>query len=121
MVRTRGREKLAGTTVPSSAAQTEDRSEGSIWWFWEHQGLNGHGFIPGTNLTDEHCSREEYVSFWGKKNYHNGGRYKRRVSPRMVRRIRHLYQRCFQRPVGASDAIPYHFGRGLLRRGMATR
>ncbi|KAG0596018.1 hypothetical protein M758_UG217000 [Ceratodon purpureus] len=93
---------------------TEVCTVGLIWWFRVKEGLNGYGFIPGTNLGDEQCSREEYVEFWGQKNYHNGGRYKRRVSPKMVRRIRYLYQRCFQRPVGASDAIPYHFGRGLL-------
>ena len=32
----------------------------------------------------------------------------------MVPRIRFLFQRVFQRPIGRSDAIPYHFGRGLL-------
>lgn len=25
-----------------------------------------------------------------------------------------MYQLCFQRPVGSAEAIPYHFGRGLL-------
>ena len=114
MVSTR-RKRDAGTSSMAAALENaEDKGPGSIWWFRVHEGLNGCGVIPGTNLDNRHCSRAEYVSFWGEKNYHNGGRYKRRVSPRMVRRIRHLYQRCFQKPVGAADAIPYHFGRGLL-------
>ncbi|KAG0608581.1 hypothetical protein M758_8G116700 [Ceratodon purpureus] len=100
--------------VLGAADSTEDKSEGSIWWFREKVGLNGHGFIPGTDLRDEQCSRSDYVAFWGPKNYHHGTRYKKKVSPRMVRRIRRLYQHVFQRPIGAANEIPYHFGKGLL-------
>ena len=100
--------------VIGAADSTEDKSEGSIWWFREKVGLNGHGFIPGTDLRDEQCSRSDYVAFWGPKNYHHGTRYKKKVFPRMVRRIRRLYQHVFQRPIGAANEIPYHFGKGLL-------
>ena len=91
-----------------------DMSEGSILWFMEHEGLNGHGYIPGTDLGDDQCSKEEYIAFWGPKNYFNGGRYRKKVSPRMGRHIRRLYQLVFQRPIGAADTIPYQFGRALL-------
>ena len=74
---------------------------GFVEWFAETQGLNDVGFIPGTDLKEDQCSRAEYVAFWGEKNRNDGGRYKKNVSPCMVRRIRHLYQRVFQRPTGS--------------------
>ena len=114
MVCTRSKATAQAGMPPVVEAPAEDRSIGSVWWFREILGLNGYGAIPGTDLGADECSRAEYVEFWGRKNYNNGCRYKRKVSPKMVRRIRHLYQLCFQRPVGCSEAIPYHFGRGLL-------
>ncbi|KAG0573992.1 hypothetical protein KC19_VG226800 [Ceratodon purpureus] len=53
--------------VAAAAAEHPKIVAGSIRWFTEEQGLNGYGFIPRTNLGDEHCSREEYVQFWGKR------------------------------------------------------
>ena len=114
MVTTRRMSFSKERAQPSSRRVAANRGKGSKQWFRQDQGLNGRGFIPGTDLTNKHVSKAEYIAFWGKKNYHNGGRYKRRVSPRMVRRIRYLYQRVFQRPIGAAETIPYQFGRGLL-------
>ncbi|KAG0597241.1 hypothetical protein M758_UG323000 [Ceratodon purpureus] len=92
----------------------ENIAAGSLWWFRVEQGLNGYGYIPGTKMGSNVCSKEEYIAFWGKKNYNNGGRFKLVLSPRTVRRIQSLYQRVFQKPVGSSDTLPYHFGLGLL-------
>ena len=114
MVTTRGMSSAIRRERKHRRRAGADEGEGSKTWFTKDQGLNGRGFIPGMDLTNKHCSKAEYVEFWGRKNYHNGGRYKKRVSPRMVRRIRYLYQRVFQRPIGAADAIPYQFGRGIL-------
>lgn len=122
MVSTRAKPKGSSDTPVAAGigGGPDDRSRGSIPWFRDDQGLNATGLIPGTGLLEEHVSREEYVAFWGPKTYTNGTRYKTKVSRRMVRRIRFLYQRVFQRPIGKADAIPYHFGRGLLaeRKGL---
>ena len=114
MARTRSKGNSGAGTGPSSTVLSEDNAPGSRWWFTVVVGLNALGFIPGTTLGEEHVSKAEYEEFWGKKNVNNGGRYRRKVSPRMGKRIRYLFQRVFQRPIGANDAIPYHFGRGLL-------
>lgn len=114
MVKTRARARRETQVEIAAANIWEDHSEGSLWWFATVVGLNAVGFIPGTDLGEETLSRAEYESFWGVKNYNNGTRYKRVVSPRMVRRIRGLYQMVFQRPIGITDALPYHFARGLL-------
>ena len=114
MVSTRRMGQRTSRGRPRRATRASEDAEGTKPWFRTEHGLNATGFIPGTNLMERHCSRAEYVAFWGPKNLHNGTRYKRKVSPRMVRRIRYLFQRVFQKPIGRSDAIPYHFGRGLL-------
>ena len=120
MVTTRSKAPSGVDTGGSSSASSEDRAPGSRWWFTVIVGLNALGFIPGTSLGEEHVSKAEYEAFWGKKNVNNGGRYRRAVSPKMGKRIRYLFQRVFQRPIGANDSIPYHFGRGLLaeRKGL---
>ncbi|KAG0596419.1 hypothetical protein M758_UG252400 [Ceratodon purpureus] len=114
MVVTRGRRMGDRRCERLKRQEVETADAGSVRWFAESQGLNAVGYIPGTDLHEEHCSKAEYNAFWGPKNRNNGGRYKRNVSPRMVRRIRSLYHCCFQKPIGTADALPYHFGRGLL-------
>lgn len=104
----------ATARVVGEACTSEDRSEGSVWWFEHEVGLNSFGLIPGDTLQDQHVSKAEYNQFWGAKNYHNGARYKRNVSPKMVWRIRNHYQKVFQRPIGQKDEFPWQFGRALL-------
>ena len=114
MVTTRAMSAPKPKVPPPSGRNVGDRAPGSTWWFKTMQGLNAVGYILGTNLGNNICSKQDYEAFWGRKGYNNGTRYKPYVSPRMVRRIRHLYQRVFQRPIGSADALPYHFARGLL-------
>lgn len=56
------------------------QAPGTIWWFEHDQGLNGYGLIPGTNLKEQHVSKDKYNDFWRVKNYYNGTRYKTMVS-----------------------------------------
>ena len=114
MVTTRGMSATEAKLPLSSGDSVDERKPGSMLWFKSEVGLNAVGFVLGTDLEKDVCSKQEYEAFWGPKDYNNGTRYKRNVSPRMLRRIRHLYQRVFQRPIGAADALPYHFGRGQL-------
>ncbi|KAG0595787.1 hypothetical protein M758_UG197400 [Ceratodon purpureus] len=95
MVRARGMSVRKTAAPPATATESEDRSDDSVWWFKEEEHVNGYGFIPGTDMGQDVCSRAKYEAFWRKKNYNKGSRYKKKVSPPMVRRVRHLYQRVF--------------------------
>jgi len=89
-----------------------------VWWFTFIVGLNAFDFILGIDLPKDLVLKVDYERCWGPKNYSNGSHYKRRVSLKMVCQIKYLYQRIFQRPIGANDVIPYHFGRGLVAEQM---
>ena len=78
MVRTRRMSARNARARSIASGDRSDKRKGSKPWFRKKHGLNGRGFIPGTDLTDEHCSKAKYIAFWGRKNYHNGRRYKKK-------------------------------------------
>ena len=87
---------------------------GSTEWFREHEGLNDSWFIPGFGLPRDIMCKEKVVATSGKKNLHNGFRYRRHMSRRQARRVRCLYQRVHQRPIDRNDDISLKFAIALL-------
>jgi hypothetical protein len=92
----------------------EDLRSGNRKWFQVTEGLNDDGYIPGVDLPASVMSKEKVVAMWGKKNVHNGYRYRHFMSNRQAHRVRYLYQRTQQRPIGRNNDVMLKFAIGLL-------
>ncbi|KAG0595238.1 hypothetical protein M758_UG152200 [Ceratodon purpureus] len=69
---------------------------------------------PGHKSWQGLCEQRGVRGILGEEEHQQRRALQKEVSPRMGKRIRYLFLSVFQRPIGSNDAIPFHFGRGLL-------
>jgi hypothetical protein len=77
--------------VTGNSVGMAELKPGSRSWFREMEDLNDHGYIPRVDLPAEIMCKAKVEAMWGKKNVHNGFRYRRHMSNRQARRVRYLY------------------------------